>query len=114
MNNYSDVKMVVVEQDSFTGFWEIDFDNNVARFREYEHRKLRSNQEKMHDWSEIYDSIEEYLTRNQGYKYTKELIPNRKVVFSTNEPFCSTCIEKATVYRNGNPYCNAHANLKNL
>lgn len=110
------------------GYWEINLDNGKALFRDYEHKREGDPQKEamLHDWEEIYSTIEQFLREKMQMKFVKEIIPGVKYMFSKDSPFCEFfvegtvshnpnqrihCSEFAEVIKNGQSYCFKHAHV---
>src|SRR4028119_1100978 len=102
------------------GFWEINTETNKALFRDYDHKREGEPMKgaMIHDWEELYSTIEQFLKENLKMKYVKEIIPDVKYLFSEDTPFCEWftdgvvahdparkihCTKPATVLKHGVP-----------
>jgi len=115
---------VQVARHSSDGFWEIDLENKKALFRESTHKLPKDNM--LHDWTEVYQTITDYLTNKLPAPiHVKEIIPDRKYIFS-NDPICSHfdlgavahnpnqklhCTATASVIKAGKLLCTKHGNI---
>lgn len=115
---------VQVARHADDGFWEVDHENKKALFRESTHKRQKDNM--LHDWTEVHQTITDYLMATQQPPiHVKEIIPDRKYIFS-NEPICAHfdvgmvahnpnqklhCTATASVIMAGRPLCNKHASI---
>lgn len=120
----SSFSYVEVARNAGDGFWEVDLEGKKALFREPTHKLPEKTM--VHDWTEVYQNITDYLTGTlPAPVHVKEIIAGRKYIFS-NDPICSHsdtgtvahnpnqklhCIATATVIRAGRTLCNKHAGL---
>lgn len=129
ISDRSNLQYVRVKRNDSKGFWEINKEKKVALFRDRSHR-IDPNTEIKHDWTDVYETITEYLLKEHKTNFVKEIIPDIKYIFS-NDLFCSHyrmsnashnpnakihCTESATVYRvdilgKNNPLCEKHSKL---
>lgn len=113
---------VTVSNDAKEGFWEIDLVQKKALFRKKNQKLLPSDY--LEDYTEIYENVSDLIKTElsvdigEGTIYMKEMIKNRKVIFST-VPFCCAvirpnrtteiqCPNEAIVYSEGKPFCRDH------
>lgn len=121
------MKFIYVEvlRKNGDGMWEINLETQKALFRDNDHKREKDSEE-LHDWHEVYTTIEQFLKENLKMKYVKEIIPDTKYIFSNEVDYCSHfdtglvahnpnsrihCTRPATVYRNGEPLCNEHGHV---
>lgn len=120
----SKYQFVEVARHSDRGFWEVDLEGKKALFRESTHKLPKGHM--IHDWTEIHKTITDYLTKTlQPPIHVKEIIPDRKYIFSS-DPICAHfdigtvahnpnqklhCTATASVLKAGQPLCNKHAGL---
>ena len=128
-NNDPDLLYVQVKKDVHEGFWEINMNERRALFRGKNVRLLPSDN--VHDWTEIYNTISDYLQANtlddDQPIHAKEIIRNRSYRFDT-VPICSfntwiedsngspiqkRCKNSSEMYCsfNNQPYCREHLPL---
>lgn len=116
--NNPDLLFVRVARDAKDGFWEVDLKQNKALFRNKKQKLLPSDN--LHDYTGVFNSIKDFLINQDGVYYVKEVVKDRKVVFSESEicqfltpnPHTGVpihCTMEAMVWHRKKAYCKTHA-----
>lgn len=99
---------VAVKKDEHFGYWDIDLVRNTADLRK---TTLGILPEKygLVEYT-AYETIFDYLKEELKFVTVKEIIPNKKVIFST-QSICSVkdCNNKAYVILDGKKLCEKHS-----